>query len=308
MEEWMQAWKKSHPFPFQSMPALMVSYDMGWQKQSSGNRYDSHSGHTAAVGCKTRKPIALAVLSKFCWICANGEDTEHDCLKNFDGASGAMEPQALVDLAHDLLDKYYALFGTIVADDDSTMRAQMKWSNGDWMIDNNTLVPPKVAGKDGRLTTRPDKGKLKYPYPEPAFLGDPAHRTKTASGEVFKLALLPLAKSKGVNKIDAIKLKKNYGYMLNQLPNLEESEWENAAKAVLEHHFDCHKYCGIGFAVVTCRKLSKMRIVKRKVSITAVRKEMPPFTTYYPRSWPSTVPSNVSRKCRTALIPKSMSP
>jgi hypothetical protein len=112
------------------------------------------------------------------------------------------------------------------------------------MVDNNTLVPPKVACKDGRLTTRPDKGKLKYPYPEPAFLGDLAHRTKTASGEVFKLALQPLSKSKGVNKIDAIKLKKNYGYMLNQLPNLDESKWENAAKAVLEHHFDCHTYCG----------------------------------------------------------------
>jgi hypothetical protein len=74
MEEWMQAWKNSHPFPLQSMPALIVSYDMGWQKRSSGNRYDSHSGHVAAIGCKTRKPIALAVLSKFCRICANGED------------------------------------------------------------------------------------------------------------------------------------------------------------------------------------------------------------------------------------------
>jgi hypothetical protein len=165
--EWREAWENNRPLAFHLMPTLVVSYDMGWQKRSSGNRYDSHSGHAAAVGCKTRKPIALAVLSKFCCICSSGADDvpDHDCLKNFEGASGAMEPHALVDLlvAHEQMDKYYVLFGTIVADDDSTMRAQMKWSNANWMIDTGSRIPPKIIGKDGRLSTRPDKGRLKYP-------------------------------------------------------------------------------------------------------------------------------------------------
>jgi hypothetical protein len=169
---------------------------------------------------------------------------DHDCIQHFKGNSAAMEPQALVDMAHELLDTFYVLMGTIIADNDSTMQAQMKWSNADWMIDNETLVPPKVVGKDGKQSTWPDKGKLRYPYPEPTFLGDPAHCTKTAASDIFSLANLPLAKSKGVNKVDAMKLKKNYGYMLKQLRLLPEREWERAAQAVLKHHFDCHQYCG----------------------------------------------------------------
>jgi hypothetical protein len=54
---WKNASDKNLPFPFQQiMPAIVVTYDMGWQKRSSGKRYDSHSGHAAAIGCKTRKP------------------------------------------------------------------------------------------------------------------------------------------------------------------------------------------------------------------------------------------------------------
>jgi hypothetical protein len=64
----------------------------------------------------------------------------------------------LVDLAHEQLDNYYVLFGTIVVNDDSTMWAQMKWSNADWMINTSSKRPPKIIGKYGRLSTRPDKG------------------------------------------------------------------------------------------------------------------------------------------------------
>ena len=88
---------------------------MGWQKRSSGRRYDSHSGHAALVGKYTRKPIAVALLSKFCRVCTKNTQTDlqddHDCIANFDSgnSSGSMEPTALVNLAHDLLDKQYML-------------------------------------------------------------------------------------------------------------------------------------------------------------------------------------------------------
>jgi hypothetical protein len=120
-KNWYDSWKEHKPLAFQLMPAIFVSYNMGWQKLSSGKRYDSHSGHAAAVGCKTRKPVAVAVLSRFCRICRMGETTNeddiakdneltHDCLANLEGASGAMEPQAsLVDMAHGLLDQYYTV-------------------------------------------------------------------------------------------------------------------------------------------------------------------------------------------------------
>ena len=52
------------------------------------------------------------------------------------------------------------------------------------------------------------------------------------------------AKRHGLTQCDIIRISKNYGYMASQLPSLPEREWETAAKAVLEHHFDCHQYCG----------------------------------------------------------------
>ena len=37
---------------------LVASYDMmGWQKRSSGNLYDSHSGHAFLVGSRTKKAL-----------------------------------------------------------------------------------------------------------------------------------------------------------------------------------------------------------------------------------------------------------
>ena len=43
---------------------LAVSYDMGWQKRSTGRRYESISGHGFIVGCRSKKIIGLAVHGK----------------------------------------------------------------------------------------------------------------------------------------------------------------------------------------------------------------------------------------------------
>ena len=55
-----------------------------------------------------------------------------------------MEPKALVNLAHNLLDDSYALLNMIGADNDSSVRAQMKWSNANSMIDKQSTQPPKT--------------------------------------------------------------------------------------------------------------------------------------------------------------------
>jgi hypothetical protein len=57
------------------------------------------------------------------------KEDDHDCLTNFEGSSGSMESAALVLIAHSLLDEEHVLLGTIVADDDSSMRAHMKYYN-----------------------------------------------------------------------------------------------------------------------------------------------------------------------------------
>ena len=162
--KWDDARQNAKPLAFDDMPTLTASYDMGWQKRSIGRRYDSHSGHAALVGKLTRKPIAVSLLSKFCRTCAaSSEAEEHDCVANFDknNSSGSMEPSALVGLAHQLLDENYALLQTIIADDDSSVRAQMKWSNADWMIDNKTNQPPKIYNEATKTRVKcPDYGKL----------------------------------------------------------------------------------------------------------------------------------------------------
>ena len=48
---------------------LTVSYDMGWNKRSSGHIYNSLSGHAFIIGAHTRRIIDCVVFSKKCDIC-----------------------------------------------------------------------------------------------------------------------------------------------------------------------------------------------------------------------------------------------
>ena len=49
-------WEQKLPM---SAVGLTVSYDMGWQKRSSGSRYDSESGHSSIIGKISKKIITL---------------------------------------------------------------------------------------------------------------------------------------------------------------------------------------------------------------------------------------------------------
>lgn len=44
--------------------------------------------------------------------------------------------------------------------------------------------------------------------------------------------------------MDSIRLGKNFGYMVRSLRTLPEDKHADAAKAVIDHHFDHHTYCG----------------------------------------------------------------
>jgi len=127
--------------------------DMGWQKRSSGRKYDSLSGHEFIVGTETRKPIAMCVKSKFCRVCCVAKSKgiavkTCNCRINHVDSSGSMEADALLDMVHDLHNAFRVHMTHICTDDDSTMRARLKWSNqkhfdfyGDW---------PQVLIKKGK--------------------------------------------------------------------------------------------------------------------------------------------------------------
>jgi hypothetical protein len=239
-------------------PKIQVSYDMAWQQRNSGHRYNSASGHGLLVGGLTRKPLILEVKSKLCSVCFHWKKKhqdlelepipEHRCPKNHDGTSSSMEPIACLDMIIKLFERRQVIVQDICLDDDASTRALLRWSNKDWMLNNNTTIVPTVPitkGKNkGNPQKRPDKGKLPRHIPEPKFLADPNHRRKVWTGDLIQLANGKVADKFTMTKMDATRLGKNYGYMIRALHRIPVDKYEDAGKAVLEHHFDNHDYCG----------------------------------------------------------------
>ena len=48
---------------------LTVTYNMGWQKRSSGRRYDSSSGHAFIIGSRSNVIIGMVLYLKTCRKC-----------------------------------------------------------------------------------------------------------------------------------------------------------------------------------------------------------------------------------------------
>ena len=67
-EEWYDEYFKKSEGEREAI-GLTVSFDMGWNKRSSGHKYDSLSGHAFIIGVYTRRIIDYVVFSKSCSIC-----------------------------------------------------------------------------------------------------------------------------------------------------------------------------------------------------------------------------------------------
>jgi hypothetical protein len=262
----MRLWKasltdESIKLSDQQTPFVYGSYDMAWQQKGSGRQYNSNSGHGTMMGMHTRKVIALGVRSKLCNKCDTFKKKfpllplpyHQSCFKNHEGSSGAMEAAVCLELVvvH-LSEKMNVGVRRLCCDDDSSVRADCQWSNADHMTNNNMTELPQVAKKVGKnkgeLQPRPDKGKLPRHVPEPLFVADPNHRRKGLTGDLIALASANVDARVTMTRMDSTRIGKNFGYMARSLRCLPcdsvESLCEDAATAVLEHHFDSHEYCG----------------------------------------------------------------
>ena len=112
---------------------ITVSFDKGWNECSSGNRYDSLSGHTLMIGCLSKKIVGAIVSSKTCRVCSSAEEndeepSDHVCQKNYDGSSKAMETDTALHLYKELYQNLNnkLCLKSIVADDDSSMASLLK--------------------------------------------------------------------------------------------------------------------------------------------------------------------------------------
>jgi hypothetical protein len=256
---WKQAHEGTIVLDKNMYPKIRCSYDMAWQQRNSGNRYASASGHALFVGACTRKPIALMVKSKLCNFCRtwlrkhpdeddDEEIPEHECQKNHVGSSGSMEPTSCLEMVIDLFDNKFVVVQQICADDDSSTRALLKWSNEDYRKNTNTneapTVPISKGPNKGQPQSRPDRGRLPGHIPEPTFVADPNHRKKLVTGELYAIMKLKVKERATMTKMDCTRVGKNFGYMIRSLKTLPETEYVTAGKAVLEHHFDEHTLCG----------------------------------------------------------------
>ena len=166
---------------------ITVSFDMGWNKRSSGNRYDSLSGHVLMIGCSSKNIVGAIVSSKMCPVSSSTEEhgekpSDHVYPKNYDGSAKTMEVDVALHLYKELYQnsnkKLY--LKAIVADDDSSMRSLLK---------HKSLYP---------------KGRLPEDMLGPDWLADPSYRTKVVAKPICLLVSL----SKNISsctKVDAIR-------------------------------------------------------------------------------------------------------
>jgi hypothetical protein len=257
---WVQAQQGTLVLSKANYPQVKASYDMAWQQRNSGNRYNSPSGHALLVGGVCRKPLALVVKSKICnlcktWTAKNDINVKpvplHACTKNHEGTSGSMEAVACLEMVVDLFRTKHCCVSTIcIDDDDASTRSMLKWSNADYMTNNNTTTPPTSlitkGPNQGKPQPRADKGRLPADIPEPVFIADPNHRKKVLTGELYQTALAVVSKRCTMTKNDSTRIGKNFGYMIRNLHKVagDNAKMLDLGKAVVEHHFDNHEYCG----------------------------------------------------------------
>jgi len=242
--------------PLPRHPRITCSSDAAWQQKGSGHTHNSPSGHSLMFGHHTRKPLVCTAKSKMCNCCSsfkkrnpNVDVPPHDCCRNHTGSSGQMEPDSCLELIVSLFDNFQCQVGMLCCDDDSSARADCRWSNAVCLANRPPgavlpMVKKKVGKNKGELQERPDKGELPPHMPEPLFVADPNHRRKQLTGELIALAKTKVQFKMTMTRMDATRIGKNFGYMARSLKDTPPEQCTTKGMAVLEHHFDNHQCCG----------------------------------------------------------------
>ena len=197
--------EKEEPVP------IALKYDMGWQKRSSGRKYDSASGVGAMIGNETGKIVDYGVKSKDCRICAfwenkNEEPPVHECYKNHFSSSRSMESAVAGEIVQRLEAGGEVKLRTLVMDDDSTTIARIR----------------SELGRDVEKWS------------------DVLHVKRHLQGALYKLQ----ARHKALTT-ETIRylLDKCFSYAVHQNKN-KPKDLEKALKAIVPHAFGDHSQCG----------------------------------------------------------------
>ena len=142
----------------------------------------------------------------------------HKCNANHDGSSGSMESTLCRQMLEEVTESTNSRVsvGTLVTDDDSTLRSHCKLhENG---------------------------GKLRAGVPEPTFLADPSHRVKVMLKPIF--ALVSSTKNPDeVKHVDALRLRKYTSCYITRHRTDDFTSFFRNARAPVEHLFSNHEFC-----------------------------------------------------------------
>ena len=146
------------------------------------------------IGGHSKKIIDYRCISKSCSFCRNykkknGENSrvsEHECTRNHDGSSKSMECSALLKMIEDSWYEKRLQVGTIVCDDDTTMKRILRHKYDELVNNNQMKLGDWAMNKRGEPLTA---GNLSVEIPEPKFLADFNHRVKSVGKVLYNLAL-----------------------------------------------------------------------------------------------------------------------
>jgi hypothetical protein len=220
-----------------------LSMDAGWRKRSSGRRYDSQTGQFFAFGILTGKIVFYHQMSMRCRKCEH--KIEHDpklCSHNYTGSAKGMEPHAAVMCINSIFSRGDAFVGTIVTDDDSSMRSRLK-QNGREKVEAGVVKFDDLSNTI-KIRESNDHGVLDLDVPEPICKADANHRVRAYGNALHKLVAMKKDDSGGVTGVDRDRLKQNFCYARAKNVQEDFAVFKEAFKPSIEHHFNNHTLCG----------------------------------------------------------------
>jgi hypothetical protein len=189
-----------------------LSMDAGWRKRSSGRRYDSQMGRFFAFGRRT----ILSPTNR----CQCVVETANTTSYTIQGCACIATPvlqrvwnrMTLWSASNPFFSKGDAFVGTIVTDDDSTMRSRLK-QNGTEKVEAGVAVLEDLP-KSIQLRKSSDHGALDLDVPKPVCKADANHhvRAYTYGNALHKLVDMRNADSSGVTGVDRDRLKQKNCY------------------------------------------------------------------------------------------------
>nr|XP_018909224.1 PREDICTED: uncharacterized protein LOC109038579 [Bemisia tabaci] len=108
------------------VPYVTVIADGGWSHRSYGHKYTAKSGCAIIIGKETKKILYFGVRNKYCSVCAIAQGKkvaipEHNCYKNWDGTSPAMEADIIVEGFNKSEEMHKITYMYLIADGDSSV-------------------------------------------------------------------------------------------------------------------------------------------------------------------------------------------